>query len=210
MRAVIFVSMGFAVLLGTTGAAWAEEPASGTTVQIRMPVTTFSSLASTALGNPQFLIGRRTDHGGLGVGLGFSRFGWHSESSGAGYSSESSSSGTLFQVSPAAWFDCWKSPDGTTVGNVLVMAGYGRASIHTENSYSSPGFSGGSDDTHSGNVVGFGAGLGGDHFLSPNFSLGVEAGFQGAVVFGFEPSTDVKTGVSTLLTYAALRASIVY
>jgi hypothetical protein len=83
-------------------------------------------------------------------------------------------SGTLFQASPGVWFDFWRSPDGITLGNVLLMAGYGRVSLHSERTLASPGFSDHSEDTDSGNVRGFGAGVGGDHFLSPNFSIGVE------------------------------------
>lgn len=79
-------------------------------------------------------------------------------------------SGTLSQASPAVWFDFWRSPDGTTLGNVLLMAGYGRVTTHSERTIASSGFFDHSEDTDSGKVSGFGAGVGGEHFLSPNFS----------------------------------------
>ncbi len=214
MRSGFVVLSLLTCLIGSSAPVAAQEdgPATGWFVQARMPVTTLSSLVSSTLGSPQFLVGVRRERSGFGLGVGVNRFSFTSENSGPGFSREDKTTATLFQIAPAAWFDFFTSPDGATVGNVLMSVGYGRLSTKQESKFSSPSGPGSSESKSSGSLVDLSVGLGGDHFLGPHFSLGVETGIHGA--FAFDIKSDLgggdKVGFSAALFYSGVRSTIVF
>lgn len=192
--------------------AWAEDaaPTSGVLVQVRMPVTSFSSLLNSAVGVPQFVVGVHHGRAAYGLGLGISQAGASEKYSGPGYESEYKLSATLFQVAPTAWFDFWRSPDGQTTGNVVISGQYGRVNFKSESK--SSGIYGSDDHVTkgNGNLFGFLVGVGGDHYLSPHFALGLEAGVQGTFASDVKSGDSPTEGFSSSLLYGAMRATITY
>jgi hypothetical protein len=110
-------------------------------------------------------------------------------------------------LGPAGWFDIWNSPDGMTRGNVALGLTLGRGSFTDE--YDDGFFT--DKDEASGTMLSFHAGLGGDHFLSPHFALGVEGGFQGTFALNLSEKggpDDVTLSASGL--YGLFRTMIVF
>ena len=70
-----------------------------------------------------------------------------------------------------------------------------------------------SETRGSGTLLGFNLEVGGDHYLSPNFALGLEAGADGTYALGVHSKdnpTNYKQGFASSLLYGALRATIVF
>jgi hypothetical protein len=63
-----------------------------------------------------------------------------------------------------------------------------------------------------GNLIGFLAGLGGDHYLGPHFSLGLETGVQMTFAsdLKYEHSDGKKVGFSSSVLYGAKRATTIF
>lgn len=66
---------------GSPVAAEGTTPADGIMLQVRMPVTSVSSILNSAIGVPQFAVGLRRGRVAGGLGLGLSRAGYSDESS---------------------------------------------------------------------------------------------------------------------------------
>jgi hypothetical protein len=214
MRAsTVVITLLLSCMLFAAGAsAEGAAPTSGVLVQVRMPVTSVSSLLNSAVGVPQFVVGLRSGRIAYGLGLGLSRAGYSDKASGPGYEREYKIGATLFQVAPTVWFDFWQAPDGQTTGNVVISGQYGRVTFKQENKgfdisgpwdYESKG---------SGNLFGFLVGVGGDHHLGPHFALGLEAGVQGTFASDvkMDDGNSPKEGFSSSLLYGAMRATITY
>jgi hypothetical protein len=179
---------------------------------------TQSSLLS--LGGPGFLIGYQGKPFALGLQLGLTRVGLSSTPSGE---PETSASVTLYQIVPTAMFDFWRSADGRARANVLAGVGYGRASVSVTGSTEDCIVDGSGNqvctDTREEQKVGAGfipvmLGVGGDYFLSRNFALGLEGGFQGLFVTGIDreadgTNTDISASANMQLAYGAIRATLV-
>src|SRR5260221_208196 len=176
--------VGPAPFVGTSNAE--ADPrgatASGFMVQARMQAQ--SSLLSLG-GGPGFLLGYHGSSFALGVGLGLTRLGISSKENGS-----TSASVYLLQIVPTIFVDVWHSADGRARANLVGGIGYERASASvTSNSQScffDPG-TGTSMCTTRSNTDSAGAtlipimvGVGGDYFLSRNFSIGAEGGLQAA------------------------------
>ncbi len=113
-------------------------------------------------------------------------------------------SGTVFQIGPAGWIDFWESPDGMTRGNVALGVTFGKLTLTSEDDF-------GGKDEADGTLVNFNVGVGGDHFLSPHFSIGMEGGFQGAFALDLkEEGFDEELGLSASGLYGLLRTMIVF
>ena len=214
MRAsTVVLALLMSCMLFAAGAS-AEDaaPTRGVLVQVRMPVTSVSSLLNSAVGVPQFVVGMRHGRAAYGLGLGLSQAGASEKYSGPGYESEYKLSATLFQVAPTAWFDFWQAPDGQTTGNVVISGQYGRVNFKQENKGSGISGSWDNESKGSGNLFGFLVGVGGDHHLGPHFALGLEAGVQGTFASDVkrDEGNSPKDGFSSSLLYGAMRATITY
>ncbi len=210
------------VLFPAMASATDEATPRGFFVQVNMPVTSISSLVSSAAGVPQFSLGIRRGHAAYGLGLGLSRTGFNTETSGGGYTSKTEMNALLFQVAPTAWIDFWRSADEQTVGNVALAFQYGRISGKTKDSFSAPSSSSSSEDKLTGNLFGFVVGVGGDHRVASNFAVGLEAGAQGVFGTDIKPGNTgagsggggggggTKYGFSSSILYGAFRASITF
>ncbi|HVP14378.1 MAG TPA: hypothetical protein VMS88_02470 [Terriglobales bacterium] len=202
------------VLCTLPAAAWAEAaaPAEGFLFQVRMPVTSISSLLNSAVGVPQFTVGIRRGRVAYGLGLGLSQAGTSENSSSTIYRHEYKLNATLFQVAPTLWYGFWRSADGTTTGDLAISGQYGRVSFKSESS----GFDGIANYDYvtkgSGNLFGFLVGVGGDHHLSANFALGAEIGAQGTFASDVKSDQEFspKEGFSSSLLYGALRATVTF
>jgi hypothetical protein len=129
----------------------------------------------------------------------------------------------LYQIAPTAMFDFWRSADGRARANVLAGVGYGRASVSVTGSTEDCIVDGSGNqvctDTREEQKVGAGfipvmLGVGGDYFLSRNFALGLEGGFQGLFVTGIDreadgTNTDISASANMQLAYGAIRATLV-
>jgi len=113
------------------------------------------------------------------------------------------------QIGPTAIVDVWRSPDSRTCGNVSGGASIGR--VRTS-SHSSDTFGYSSDSKARGTVVSYHVALGADHFLSPHFAIGAEAGFARSHLSDLKDTVDPtdKTGFGAGGTYTALRVTLVF
>jgi len=191
-----------------------EQPsqghASGLMVQARVQAQ--SSLLSVA-GGPGFLLGYQGPSYAVGLGLGLTRIGVNS-----GGQSESL---TLIQVAPTAIIDVWHSADGRARANLIGSVGYARASLSATGASTSciVNAAGGEtctsqDDSASATLIPVMLGFGGDYFLSRNFALGAELGFQGLFLVSANTnsgsnSSNVDVGGNAQFAYGALRATFV-
>jgi hypothetical protein len=209
---VILALLTICAAVAAVASAEDLAPARGFLVQVRMPVTSVSSLFNSAVGVPQFAVGLRRGHVAYGLGLGLSQAGYTDKYSGTGFESEYKLTATLFQVAPTVWLDFWRSPDGQTTGNLVVSGQYGRANFKQTNSGFDSGGSWSQESKSSGNLLGFLVGVGGDQHLSSHFALGLEAGAQGTFASDVKSgeSGSPKVGFSSSLLYGALRATLTY
>lgn len=176
---------------------------------------TQTSLLSV-FGGPGFLAGYQGDSFAAGLGLGLTRLGLSSGGSSVAL--------TLFQISPTVLFDVWRSSDGRARANLVGSVGYGRASYSVTDKYQNCFFDGSTgnetcttDKSESGGaatLIPVTLGLGGDYFLSRNFGLGLEAGFQGTFVAAVDSRSDgssesVDAGADSEAMYGLIRASLV-
>jgi hypothetical protein len=185
-------------------------------VQARMQAQ--SSLLNLG-GGPGFLIGYRGPTYSLGVGLGLTRLGLSSKQSGS-----LSANATLLQIVPTAMIDVWHSADGRARANLIGGLGYERASATATTDSQSCFFdttSGAticqprsSKDSVGATLIPIMVGIGGDYFLSRNFALGAEAGFQAAFLTSVdEDSNGTSRSFDTTgdmeFAYGVIRATIV-
>jgi len=193
-----------------------EQPSQGhaTGLMVQARVQAQSSLLSVA-GGPGFLLGYQGPSYAVGLGLGLTRVGVSS-----GGQSESL---TLIQVAPTAIIDVWHSADGRARANVIASVGYARASLSatvastdcTGNAVGGETCTNSSqDDSASATLIPVMLGFGGDYFLSRNFALGAELGFQGLFLVGANTnsgsnSSNVDVGGNAQFAYGALRATFV-
>jgi hypothetical protein len=175
---------------------------------IRVPGGTLEGLTASAVGAPQFTLGRRSARMSVGLGIGLTR----ARAGTSDPTSEESLSATSFQVGPALLLDVWRSPDGRTIGNVALGAAIGRLSATDEDTFRDP-FTGQVTTTRTettATLLGFHVGIGGEHFLSPHFAVGLEGGFQGTFAANVkEQGTQDKASLNAQGAYGALRLRIV-
>jgi hypothetical protein len=197
-------------------ADYTSSVATGFMVQARMQAQ--SSLLQLG-GGPGFLIGYRGPTYSLGVGLGLTRLGLSSQQSGS-----VSANATLLQILPTALIDVWHSADGRARANLIGGLGYERASATVTQDSQTCVF-----DTTSGMTIcqprnnkdSVGAtlipimlGIGGDYFLSRNFALGAEGGFQAAFLTSVDEDSNGRsqsfdTTGDMEFAYGVIRATIV-
>ena len=130
----------------------------------------------------------------------------------------------MYQIAPTVLFDVWQSTDGRARANLIASVGYGRASYKVTDDFESCSFdpNTGADncttqrDEASGGatLIPITLGFGGDYFLSRNFALGAEAGFQGTFVTGVDSksngtSENVDAGADSEAMYGVIRATLV-
>ena len=185
-----------------------SRPASGFVFQARMP--TLGSLTGSLFGTPGFLVGRRSGGLTIGAGLGLSRL--------VVEVGDEETSLTVWQVQPMLQYDVWTSSDGLTSLDLVGGVGYGRASVEaTETAVQCGAGSGGSscNEEHDqitahGTVIPIRAGLGGNHFLSRHFALGLEAGWEMLMLSDLEAEgEEIDGSFSSHLFYGLIRATIV-
>ncbi|HWA71863.1 MAG TPA: hypothetical protein VG937_06010 [Polyangiaceae bacterium] len=190
--------------------------ATGLLVQGRLQ--TQSSLLS--LGGPGFMVGYQAQPFAVGLQLGLTRVGLSATPEGEG---ETSASVMLYQLVPTAMFDVWRSADGRARANLIGGVGFGRASISAKGTSQECTIDGTGNEvcTNTPNEQKFGAsfvpvmlGLGGDYYLSRNFALGLEGGFQGVFVTGVDSENngaqaDIAASANMQLAYGVLRATLV-
>lgn len=216
MRSVRSTTTAVLLAVLASGALPAQEgrPAQGLAFWIQTTNTTLQDLVATATGAPRFAIGFNRERLRYGIGVGIVRFEVSDRDAfGPGSSSEDETSATLFQVGPAFILDVWRSPDLRTRGNVGLGLAIGRLSATDRTTFTDP--QAGTQVTESkttGTLIGFHGALGTDHFLSPHFALGAEAGIQGT--FGLdikeEGAADGGFGINAAGTYVALRVTVVF
>jgi hypothetical protein len=189
--------------------------ASGFMVQARMQAN--SSLLSLG-GGPGFLMGYRGPSFALGVGLGLTRLGLSSKESGS-----DSASVVLFQIVPTAMVDVWHSADGRARADLVGGIGYQRASFSstTDSQTCTLDSTGRSICTTKANKSSAGAtlipvmvGIGGDYFLSRNFAIGAEGGFQASFLTGVDSESNgvtrsIDASGDMELAYGVIRATLV-
>lgn len=213
MRSLVLIASVSGLLLaaGPPAVAQTEEPATGFALWVRMPVGFIQNAVASA-GSPQFAVGLRRDRFGLGLGLGFTVLRSSDKRFFDGQlQSEETLKATLFQVGPSGWLDIWHSADGRARGNIAASVSVGRLSASDKDKFRIDGTFDEIETKSSGTLVGFHVGLGGDHFLHPHFSLGVEAGFQGNFVLDIEEEGNGSTlGLWANGVYGAVRTMIVF
>jgi len=156
------------------------RPTSGLLLQARMQ--TQLSLLSTVTSASGFLVGYQFNGFALGAGLGLTRASYSVDHTDTQESS--SIDGTIFQITPTAIVDVWRSADKQTRANVVASVGLGRGSFtyNSETCSSSTAkvraCTPNREQSASAILVPLQLGFGGDHFLSRHFGLGVEAGLQ--------------------------------
>jgi hypothetical protein len=190
--------------------------ATGLLVQGRFQ--TQSSLLS--LGGPGFMAGYQAQAFAVGLQLGLTRVGLSATPEGK---PETSGSVMLYQLVPTAMLDVWRSADGRARANLIGGVGFGRASISAKGSSEECSVDAAGNDVcmNTAKEQKFGAsfvpvmlGLGGDYFLSKNFALGLEGGFQGVFVTGVDSESngaqaDIAASANMQLAYGVLRATLV-
>lgn len=179
-----------------------SEVASGLMIQARMQ--TQANPLSVGSGS-SFLVGYRGPSYGLGLGLGMLRLG-------ANIEGDKTSASLVFAM-PTAIVDVWESADGRARANVIGGLGYGQGTVKSQ--YESCDVDCETVEAkQKASLIPLMLGLGGDYFLSRNFALGAEAGFQGALVFGIKSvndgdSTKFDGGGNLQLAYGVIRATFV-
>jgi hypothetical protein len=201
-----------------TGASASGDGSHATGLLVQGRLQTQSSLLS--LGGPGFMVGYQAQSFALGLQLGLTRVGISATPEGE---PENSASVMLYQLVPTAVFDVWRSADGRARANLIGGVGFGRASISAKGSVEECTNDGTGNEvcTNTAREQKFGAsfvpvmlGLGGDYFLSRNFALGLEGGFQGVFVTGVDSEkdgaqADIAASANMQLAYGVLRATLV-
>jgi hypothetical protein len=155
-------------------------------------------LLSVVSSTPGFLVGYQLKGIALGVGFGLTRAGLSADLNG----NNSSTTGTLFAVTPTVILDVWRSADQRTRANLVGSIGYGRASLTSKSHDCYPYYNGtttvqqctDSESKSSANMIPLQLGFGGDHFLSRHFGLGAEAGLQWTLFSGVESTSQTTNG----------------
>jgi hypothetical protein len=181
------------------GAQAEEGVAAGFVVQPR--IETQSSLLGGVLGSPGFLLGYRTGNVTVGIGGNFTRTSLSTTATGATTSDDLAL--TTFQVMPSIAYDVWHSADGRARFNLTGAVGYGHASVNVTSGGTS------TNDLSIGYVP-FRLGVGADYFLSRNFALGGEAGFQSKILTSAtQAGMNQNVSVSDSAGYGAIRLTFV-
>ena len=140
------------------------------------------SLLSAVTSASGFLVGYQFNGFALGAGLGLTRASYSVDHTDTQESS--SINGTIFQITPTAIVDVWRSADKQTRANVVASVGLGRGSftLNSETCDTSTAkvrvCTPNQEQSATAILVPLQLGFGGDHFLSRHFALGVEAGLQ--------------------------------
>ncbi len=195
---------------GSAGATAAAEapPENAWLIQARMQ--TQPSIFGIAGGTAGFVLGKVMGGFAIGVGLGLTRLAYTYEGSGG-------ITGTIFQVVPTGFFDLWQSANGNTKVDFVGSVGYGQASLTVESEeetcdyyYDPPDCSTDTTETESSaTLIPVAVGIGGNHFLGPNFALGAELGLQMLFVTGVESEGDsIDAEISSQAFYGLFRMSI--
>jgi hypothetical protein len=172
--------------------------ASGFVIQPR--IETQSSLLGSVLGSPGFLVGYRGGSLTVGIGGSFTRTAVSVDATATTTATEVAL--TTFQVMPSLAYDVWHSVDGRARFNLMGAVGYGHASVSTTSGTST------SDATIG--FVPFRLGVGADYFLSRNFALGGEAGFQSKILTSADVGGQSQNiSVSDSAGYGAIRLTFV-
>jgi hypothetical protein len=195
------------VMNGVAGVARADEAAkadegvaSGFVIQPR--IETQSSLLGGFLGNPGFLLGYRAGSLTVGIGGNFTRTALSTTDATTTPATSQELSLVTYQVMPSVAYDVWHSPDGRARFNLLGAVGYGHATVSSKTNTSTTDASIG--------FVPFRLGLGADYFLSRNFALGGEAGFQSKILTSADVSGQSQDiSVSDSAGYGAIRMTFV-
>lgn len=191
-----------------------QGPARGTAFWIVMPSSSVGELTSSVLAVPRFAIGIRRGRTQLGLALGVTRLSaLDRDEFGPGQSTEDEITATTYQVGPALIQDLWTSADARTRSNFSAGVTIGRVSMTDRTETRDPQFPTTVVETKTrGTLFGFHAAFGGDHFLSPHFALGAEAGLQGTFGKNIEDKATPgeRLGIGAAGTYAAVRVTFVF
>lgn len=191
--------------------AQTTPPGTGFALSVRGTGGAIQDLAASAAGAPQFTIGYRGERYSVGVGVGFITARASDKDEFTGGSSEEKTTATAFQLGPAVRMELWRSPDRRTLGNLAAGLSIGRLSLTDEDTFSDQSGTQTTKTESSGTLVSFHAALGGDHFLSSHFALGLEAGLQGTIAFGIEEEGNgQRLGASASGAYGGLRITLVF
>jgi hypothetical protein len=161
--------------------------ADGFVIQSRME--TGLSLTGAALATPGFIIGGRTGSLTLGVGLGLSKGAVDVKETTGNNPTDTKYDLTAFQIVPTLLYDLWQSSDGKTRFNLLGAIGYARGAVSSQVSDNTST----RKDEYSASLIPIRLGLGGDHFLHPNFGIGAEFGIQSLILAGVSNSSSEPT-----------------
>ena len=197
-------------------------PAEGTFLQVRMPVTSGNSLITSSLAVPEFVIGVRKPGFEFGVGLGMcmdkasqdATRPANATTSTTAYENMTDYKATIFEIAPQVAKQIWKSPDGNTVANFIGILRFGKISLNVTNTYTSGGTTTTNEVKPSGTLMGFGLGVGADHYLGSNFALGLEVGLDGnyakVTQDPIAPSTTTNEyKLNSTMLYGALKLTVV-
>jgi hypothetical protein len=161
-------------------------PAQGIDLQVRVPVLPWGGAMQ------QLFIGYRAQAFTLGVGAGVLMLNW----TGPGASSNSTNLGS-FSVAPTVFVPLWRSADRTSETYLTGSFAVGALTSTTNSTYYPPPPGMPTTVTGSTNITYLGpsVGVGGQHFLSPTFAIGLEGGFSALFPSGGSSST--STGGTT-------------
>jgi hypothetical protein len=201
------------LIVPAAAAAQTEAPATGFAMWIRASSASIRDLASSAVGAPQFTIGRRGDRLTIGLGLGLSVLRSSHRDTVGGETLQDREDATGFQVGPSAFVDIWRSPDGRARGQLALGIALGRLSVTRTDQFLGPSPGQVSTDITktTGTLLGIHVALGVEHYLHPHFALGVEGGFQGTFALSMKREGSAETvGLGASGAYGALRATFVF
>ena len=181
-------------------------PESAFLLQARMQ--TQQSVLSVVGASPGFLVGYQLKSVAVGLGFALTRLGVTTDNRG------SSTSATLFQLSPTLIVDVWQSHDQRTRANLVASAGYGRASTSNKSVSCYTDVNGvqtctTSEGKASATLIPIQIGFGGDHYLSRHFGIGAEAGVQLMFLSGLESNGQSIDGSANMQSlYGLLRMTL--
>lgn len=188
-----------------------DSPRSGLLLQARMQ--TQLSLVSFVTSTSGFLVGYQFDRVALGAGLGLTRASYSQDHTDT--QSSSSIDGTIFQITPTAIVDVWRSADRQTRANLVASVGFGMGSYTVNSESCSTGAANvrvctaNKKQSASAILLPLQLGFGGDHFLSRHFALGVEAGLQYTLATSIKISgQDLSGNVSMQAFYGLARVTM--
>ncbi len=202
-RTVCAVLAAASVTAVSVAEAQENAPAQGIDLQVRVPVLPWGGAMQ------QLFVGYRAQSFTVGLGAGLLTLSWTGPTS--AYSTNLGS----FGVAPTVFVPVWRSVDRASETYLTGSFAIGVLNSTTNSTYYPPPPGVPTTSTSSVNITYFGpsVGVGGQHFLSPTFAIGLEGGFSALFPSGGSSSTGTTSspfGSGVFLSlYGTLTASLV-